>query len=217
MLVATANNAADPYFSLSRNSGANDKFSMAVRGSSTSSYLSIWDVSNGIMDQGIIVKGNNVGIGTVNPSYNLDVVGSARATGSVAAWSDIRVKKNIVQLTHSLAKILKVNGVNFEWRNDEFPEKKFKKGKDIGVIAQNIETQFPEIVETGSDTYKSVAYQKLVAPLIEAVKEFYGYWFNDSKAIHREIASMKAELASKDKTIKDLEARMAKLEKISKK
>lgn len=61
----------------------------------------------------------------------------------------------------------------FEWRTDEFPDKKFKTGPDIGVIAQNVETQFPEVVETGKDGYKSVAYQKLVAPLIEAVKALF--------------------------------------------
>ena len=74
-------------------------------------------------------------------------------------------------MTNALEKITSLNGVSFDWRTDEFPSKNFKKTKDIGVIAQNVEKAFPELVTTGDDGYKSVAYTSLVAPLIEAVKE----------------------------------------------
>ncbi|PIV31845.1 hypothetical protein COS33_00980 [Candidatus Wolfebacteria bacterium CG02_land_8_20_14_3_00_37_12] len=44
-------------------------------------------------------------------------------------------------------------------------------GKHIGVIAQEIEEQFPELVVTGSDGFKSVAYDELSAIAIQAIKE----------------------------------------------
>jgi trimeric autotransporter adhesin len=45
------------------------------------------------------------------------------------------------------------------------------KDEQIGVIAQEVEQVFPQVVTTDSDGYKAVNYQGLVAPLIEAVKE----------------------------------------------
>lgn len=66
----------------------------------------------------------------------------------------------------------------------------FMEGRDMGVIAQEVEKVFPEAVVTDEVTgYKSVAYSKLVAPLIEAVKELAG---NDDKQ-SRDIASLKEE------------------------
>jgi hypothetical protein len=44
-------------------------------------------------------------------------------------------------------------------------------GHDIGVIAQEVEKVFPEIVTTRNNGYKAVKYEKLTAVLIEAVKE----------------------------------------------
>jgi hypothetical protein len=53
---------------------------------------------------------------------------------------------------------------------------------------------------------KVVAYSDLVAPLIAAIKKFYHKWFDDSKVLHREIASVKSENAQ-------LKARADKAEK----
>jgi hypothetical protein len=44
-------------------------------------------------------------------------------------------------------------------------------GHDIGVIAQEIEKIFPEVVTTRDNGYKAVKYEKLVAFLIQAIKE----------------------------------------------
>ena len=151
----------------------------------------------------------NVGIGTQSPSYTLDVNGSARATGSVAAWSDIRAKKNIETIPDALNKILQVRGVTFDWRTDEFPDKKFKTTRDMGVIAQEIEKVFPETVQTAPDGYKSVAYPELIAPLINAVKELYAKWSSDSQVVHREIASLKEENTQIKKENADIKAENA--------
>ncbi len=64
-----------------------------------------------------------------------------------------------------------LRGVRFEWRQDDFPEKKFESGAQIGLIAQEVENVLPEVVSTDEDGFKSVAYQNITAVLIEALKE----------------------------------------------
>ena len=66
-------------------------------------------------------------------------------------------------------KIQKLRGVTWEWREEAPPEAKEQPG--MGVIAQEVEKVFPELVETTPEGLKRVNYEGLIAPLIEAVKE----------------------------------------------
>ena len=102
---------------------------------------------------------------------NLDVIGSICYTSGIGACSDIRYKQNITELNNSLANVLKIKGVNYFWRVDEFPQNKFNKEQQIGFIAQDIEKIYPEIVFTDKDGYKSVDYSRLTPVLVEAIKE----------------------------------------------
>jgi len=81
--------------------------------------------------------------------------------------SDINLKTNITPISNSLDKITKITGVEFEWNNNQ----SYYTGKDVGVIAQEVEEVLPEVVTLKEGGYKSVKYEKLVALLIEAVKE----------------------------------------------
>ena len=63
-----------------------------------------------------------------------------------------------------------MRGVSYLWRVDDFPNKNFSDGTQLGVIAQEIEAVFPELVHTDKKGYKSVQYSNIVAPLIEAIK-----------------------------------------------
>jgi len=153
------------------------------------------------------IMGGSVGIGIAMPLYTLDVNGNVRATGDVSSWSDIRAKKNIVQIPDALQKITQLRGVTFDWRQDEFPDKKFKLGRDMGVIAQEVEKVFPEAVQTAPDSFKSVAYPKLVAPLIEAVKELYTKIQAQDQSVDQLLAQVDAsntELESQARTIQSL-------------
>ncbi len=107
-----------------------------------------------------MLKGN-VGIGT-GPSYKLHVAGNVGATSFVYT-SDRSLKKNIKTLDSSLNKILQLRGVSFNWKKDNTP--------GIGLIAQEVEKVYPDLVSTGGDGIKAVQYGNLVAPLIEAIKE----------------------------------------------
>lgn len=110
----------------------------------------------------LYVNASNVGIGTTTPdTYKLRVAGQVAATGFIYD-SDRNLKKNIKTLDHSLEKILALRGVSFTWRENDT--------NSIGVIAQEVEKVYPELVTTSNGT-KAVQYGNLVAPLIEAIKE----------------------------------------------
>jgi len=109
----------------------------------------------------------NVGIGTTSPSYMLHVNGSVAGVGAYNALSDIRYKKDVQSLAHSLAKILAIRGVTYKWIDED----KYGSQTQIGVIAQEIEKIVPEVVTTGSDGVKRVKYTDLIPLVIEAMQE----------------------------------------------
>jgi hypothetical protein len=66
-------------------------------------------------------------------------------------------------------KIGRLRGVTWEWRDDAPEEAKTNPG--MGVIAQEVERVWPDLVTTDDEGHKRVEYAGLIAPLIEAVKE----------------------------------------------
>jgi hypothetical protein len=90
--------------------------------------------------------------------------GNVTATGTVTQNSDLRLKTDISSLENTLDKVLRLRGVSYVMKADENKERK------IGVIAQELEMEYPELVLTDDQGMKSVAYANLTAVLIEAVK-----------------------------------------------
>lgn len=82
--------------------------------------------------------------------------------------SDSRVKLNPSNIANSLGKVMSLNGVYFTW--DEEKQTKYK-GRDVGVIAQEVEKILPEIVNENKDGYKEVQYHKIIPLLIECIKD----------------------------------------------
>ncbi|MGZ3789687.1 MAG: tail fiber domain-containing protein, partial [Bacteriovorax sp.] len=158
----------------------------------------------------------HIGIGTTTPGYALDVNGSIAAVGALQTHSDKRLKKNIVKVDHSLDKLLALNGVYFDWRKDEFPEKHFEGGRQMGVIAQDVEKVFPEAVSKNKEGVRSVAYTMLIAPVIEAFKEMnirVTGLFKASEGHSRDIASVNSKTAKLEAENAKLKARADKAEK----
>jgi hypothetical protein len=111
-----------------------------------------------------------VGIGTNTPVMTLDVRGIIGNNGTVY-HSDKRWKKNITNLSGALDNVLKLRGVAFEWRKDEFVDMNFTEGRKTGFIAQEVEAVLPELVTTDANGYKGVEYANITAVLVEAMKE----------------------------------------------
>ena len=111
-----------------------------------------------------------IGNPTDHSEYMLYITGNAFATG-LWSGSDERFKKNISLIDNSLEKVMKVRGTSFEFRSDEFKDYQFAEGKQFGFIAQELENEFPELVKTESDGYKSVNYNGMIPVLLEAIKD----------------------------------------------
>ena len=88
-----------------------------------------------------------------------------------ALASDGRYKKNIQPLGSSLDKVMGLAGVSYEWKTDQLKGRGFREGRQIGLIAQEVEKVLPELVHTDSKGYKAISYDKLAPVLIEAMKE----------------------------------------------
>ena len=131
-----------------------------------------------------IMENGNIGMGSLTPSVRLQVAGDIIAN-SIAGSSDARFKTNISPIENPLQKVLQLRGVNFDWKTTEFPTRSFSENRSVGFIAQEVEKVLPEVVQTEKNTegYKSVQYDKVVALLVEAIKEQ-----------QKQIDSLKAEL-----------------------
>jgi len=101
---------------------------------------------------------------------DMDVAGTVYAL-DVVLPSDLKWKKNISGYEAALPKILDLNPVSFDWRVEEFPNKKFPNGNQIGLIAQELEKVFPELVQETRKGDKAVNYSKLTVVLLEAIQE----------------------------------------------
>jgi len=88
----------------------------------------------------------------------------ATLDGTLTQTSDLRLKTDIQPLKDTLNKVLRLRGVSYVMKADEAQERK------IGVIAQELEQEYPELVNTDDKGMKSVAYANLTAVLIETMK-----------------------------------------------
>jgi hypothetical protein len=115
----------------------------------------------GVFDQTALAQRNGV--------YAFSVIGSLWVNGTTYA-SDERFKQNITSIDSALKKLLQINGVEYEMKTKEFSKNHFTEGRQMGLLAQNVERVVPEAVNE-KDGYKGVDYARLVPLLIEAVKE----------------------------------------------
>lgn len=189
--------------------------------------LYLENISSGVANYSIYSAGGksyfagNVGIGTTEPAYKLDVNGDIRiatgsklyvgttpmcdSTGCTAAPSDSRYKTNVARLENALGRITTLEGVSYDWLDQE----KFSDKRQIGFIAQDVEKIFPEIVKTDENTgFKSVMYDKLAAPIVEAIKTIVAR----VRAQDQKIASLEESSAAK---LAQLEAENAELKQKS--
>lgn len=139
-----------------------------TQGGKFMSYFNKMLVSTGTTSNGTIKRALSLWRDDGTPALLILSGASVFAPGTIEAnvfsyTSDERLKKNITTLDDSLEKILKLRGVNYEWRDSAHT------GTQIGLIAQEIEKIYPELVLTNNGA-KSVSYGNLVAPLIEAIK-----------------------------------------------
>lgn len=117
---------------------------------------------------------NSLGVGTT-PSAT---AGEIRATNEITAYfsSDISLKENIRSIDGALDKVCAIGGKYFDWKDDYIKKRGGEDGyfvqkSDFGVIAQDVEKNFPVAVRKREDGTLAVDYEKLCALAFEAIKE----------------------------------------------
>ena len=116
------------------------------------------DIGNA--NQVLFKDNNNVATTSANLQFNGT---NLTCAGTVTANSDERLKKNIETITDALHKVTGLRGVEYDHKNTG--------DHCLGLIAQEVESILPDVVYEDATGVKSVAYQNIVALLIEAVKD----------------------------------------------
>jgi hypothetical protein len=158
--------------SISTNTTNQAQFITYVTGTGSTSGL-------GVTTTGLVFNpsSNSLGIGTTNPTSKLTVQGNISVSGfstfsgnvfvsgiitatDYDSASDIRLKENIQKIDNPIDKIIRIEGVTFDWKSNN--------KSSMGVIAQNIEKVLPQLVNGGDS--KTVNYNGIIGLLIECVK-----------------------------------------------
>ena len=120
---------------------------------------------------GTNVSGNieNQNRSTLNISGNALMGGDVRVVGDVIGFSlsDSRLKRNKAPIKQSLRKINSIMPAQFEWNDLQSTYN----GRDIGLIAQQVEKVAPTAVRQGKKGYLTVEYRKIIPLLVAAIKE----------------------------------------------
>lgn len=128
-------------------------------------------INSGTLRYQVASGGNHIFYANINGSTSKELFkiasnGNITAAGVISFTSDMRLKKDINHLENVLQKLASVNGYSFHWQDKSNSDK-----LQIGLMAQEVEQQFPELVEANEDGFKSVNYNGLVPVLLEGVKD----------------------------------------------
>ena len=116
-------------------------------------------------DNAAFVIGNGTASNALSDAFVVRFNGDATLSGDLTINSDERLKDNIQPLGSTLNKLHQIEGKTYSFKKDEEHTPK------IGVLAQEVQLVFPELVTEGADGILSVNYQGLVPVLINAINE----------------------------------------------
>jgi len=117
-----------------------------------------------------VFSANRGGSAVIKLGNGGDIVASADIT-AYGSPSDINLKENIKPLDNSLSKILKLQGVTFDWKEDSETRQYTNLKEDIGFIAQQVQEVMPELVRKNDNGLLSLRDKGITALLVEAIKE----------------------------------------------
>ena len=172
------------------------------------------DPLNKKLNIGNLIKGNLLaGSKEVNIDGDLIVEGlrgcfrsyvEANSSGKLqCARSDRRLKKQIKPLEDSLSKLMKLSPKTYYWK-----DKKRGTKKQFGLIAQEVRTEYPEVVSEDSSKKKmlSLNYISFIPILISSLKEMYAFVKSEFKEIKvsllKEVTKLKTSLLNLKKELK---------------
>ncbi|MEF8797618.1 MAG: tail fiber domain-containing protein, partial [Salinivenus sp.] len=136
----------------------------------TGQSLSIgrYNDANTSSDGTLFVVGNGTGDSDRSDALVLDDQGEMTIAGTLTENSDRRLKTSIEPLGDgTLTKLAALQPVRYEFKN----QRAHPSGEQIGLVAQEVQKKFPELVSEGSGGMLSLAYPKLSAVLLKGLQE----------------------------------------------
>jgi hypothetical protein len=133
--------------------------------------------------------------------------GNLGIAGTYFQFSDERLKKDIKPLKNSLMKIIRLNGYNYYWKDSGSDQT-----KQSGMLAQEVESVFPELVHKSLKGVLMINYNGLIPYLIESVKELKKIVEENHSAM-LELDRLKNRVELAEQQNKDLLKRLELLEK----
>ncbi len=170
-------------------------------------------LSNGFMGIGLstpvtaLQVNGDIRVGTSGTNGCLQNFAGTAISGTCS--SDARLKTNILPFAPILDRLVKLQPVHFDWNVEQYPDYHFGPGRNSGLLAQDVETVFPEMVSADARGFKMVNYSELPYLTLSAIRE-----------LKTENDSLRAQLTERQRELEDLrqqvvlvEARLARLEK----
>ena len=118
---------------------------------------SVGTAINSAIDGGITIQSTTAILGASGANWS--------HTGTMTSVSDRRLKKDIEPITSALDKVQTLNGVTFEYLDENAPD------RATGLIAQDVQAVLPEAVVELADGHLAVGYGNIAGLLVEAIKE----------------------------------------------
>lgn len=136
--------------------------------------------------------------------YSSGTTEQCRIGGTVnTCTSDSRLKRDILELPNVLSRIQNLRGVSFHWREN---------GRaDIGLIAQDIEREFPQLVSINTAGYKMVSFNSLHGVTLQALKELKSEKDRQMLTLEQKAAQSEKRAASAEAEAKALRAELTAL------
>jgi hypothetical protein len=192
--------------------GSSGNPSLELRGSGKTPYIDFventnLDYSTRLLSTGGTLNLNYGGTAGAKPAYIFNVGGGIQCT-AFSNTSDARFKQHVRPLTSALAGVLALRGVRYDWNPLGVQHGGTAGVEQVGLLAQEVEKIYPELVTTGADGYKAVNYAQLAPVLIEALKEQQ----QQIEALKARAATAEAKASQATATTAAFEARLRALE-----
>ena len=166
-LLSTTHSNTGNYFAmqLSADFFTQDLFYRSTNGSGATAWNRIYHSGTTTVS----VQFGSLGVGTAASG----TAGEIRATNNITAYfSDERLKTKLGNIENAVDKVKTLNGFYYE-ANELAQSLGYKRKREVGVSAQEVQNVLPEIVTTApiDDKYLTIWYERLTPLLIEAIKE----------------------------------------------
>jgi hypothetical protein len=162
----------------------------------------VWFSPSGNNSDFFINSGGSTGIGTTGPRDKLEVAGELRVMDCVknsggtqiagTCPSDARLKTNIEPFSPVLDRLTALQPVHFDWKSAEYPDYHFGDQRSYGLIAQEVERQFPELVSEDKQGFKAVNYSELPLLLLQGIRDLNA----ENHSLREENQKMEARMAA---------------------